>query len=165
MNNIFKDLIASGAVTIYLNDILIMSKTKEEHRCIAHEVLKVLWKNKLFLKVEKCKFENTGNRIPWSHHQWGQHSHGSGQNTRNSIMAHTSQETTITIVLRLYELLSVIHKRIQQGHQTYDSADGGMIHGSGGRCNKTNQLKRQLAEGHGVSNTNRGRQVLRESGC
>ncbi len=31
MNDIFKDLIASGAVTVYLDDILIMSKTKEEH--------------------------------------------------------------------------------------------------------------------------------------
>ncbi len=57
MNNIFKDLIMSGAVTVYLDDILIMSKTKEEHRRITREVLKVLQKNKLFLKVEKCKFE------------------------------------------------------------------------------------------------------------
>ncbi len=32
MNDIFKDLIASGAITIYLDDILIMSKTKAEHR-------------------------------------------------------------------------------------------------------------------------------------
>ncbi len=31
MNNIFEDLIASGAITIYLDDILIMSKMKEEH--------------------------------------------------------------------------------------------------------------------------------------
>ncbi len=29
---IFKDLIASGAVTVYLDDILILSKTKAEHR-------------------------------------------------------------------------------------------------------------------------------------
>ncbi len=57
MNNIFKDLIASGSVTVYLDDILIMSKTKEEHCRITHEVLKVLRKNKLFLKVEKCEFE------------------------------------------------------------------------------------------------------------
>ncbi len=42
MNDIFKDLIVSGSVTVYLNDILIMSKTKEEHRCITREVLKVL---------------------------------------------------------------------------------------------------------------------------
>ncbi len=32
MNDIFKDLVMSGKVTIYLDDILIMSKTKEEHR-------------------------------------------------------------------------------------------------------------------------------------
>ncbi len=57
MNDIFKDLIASSTVTIYLDDILIMSKTKEEHRQITCEVLKVLQKNKLFLKVEKCEFE------------------------------------------------------------------------------------------------------------
>ncbi len=42
MNNIFKDLIATGTVTVYLDDILIMSKTKEEHHHITHEVLKVL---------------------------------------------------------------------------------------------------------------------------
>ncbi len=42
MNDIFKDLIASGAVTVYLDDILIMSATKEEHRRITCEVLKVL---------------------------------------------------------------------------------------------------------------------------
>ncbi len=57
MNNIFKDLIASGKVTIYLDDILIMSKTKEEHRRITREVLATLRKHKLFLKVEKCEFE------------------------------------------------------------------------------------------------------------
>ncbi len=57
MNDIFKDLIASGAVTIYLDDILIMSKTKAEHRRITREVLKVLRKNKLSLKAEKCEFE------------------------------------------------------------------------------------------------------------
>ncbi len=42
MNDIFKDLIVSGTITVYLDDILIMSKTKEEHRCITCEVLKVL---------------------------------------------------------------------------------------------------------------------------
>ncbi len=31
MNDIYKNLIASGSVTIYLDDILIMCKTKEEH--------------------------------------------------------------------------------------------------------------------------------------
>ncbi len=57
MNDIFKNLIASGAITVYLDDILIMSKTKEEHCRIMCEVLRILRKNKLFLKAEKCKFE------------------------------------------------------------------------------------------------------------
>ncbi len=57
MNDIFKDLIASGKVTIYLDNILIMSKTKEEHCRVMQEVLKILRKHKLFLKAEKCEFE------------------------------------------------------------------------------------------------------------
>ncbi len=57
MNDIFKNLIASGNVTVYLDDILIMSKTKAEHRRITREVLKILRKNKLSLKAEKCEFE------------------------------------------------------------------------------------------------------------
>ncbi len=57
MNDIFKDLIASGTITVYLNDILIMSKTKGEHCHITREVLRILQKNKLFLKAEKCEFK------------------------------------------------------------------------------------------------------------
>ncbi len=57
MNDIFKDLIALGVVTIYLDNILIMSKTKEERHHVTQEVLKILRKHKLFLKAKKCKFE------------------------------------------------------------------------------------------------------------
>ncbi len=57
MNNIFKDLIMSGKVSIYLDDILIMSKTKEEHCRITREVLATLRKHKLFLKAKKCEFK------------------------------------------------------------------------------------------------------------
>ncbi|SJL01309.1 uncharacterized protein ARMOST_04629 [Armillaria ostoyae] len=57
MNDIFKDLIATGKVTVYLDDILIFSKTLEEQRKITQHVLELLWKNKLFLKAEKCEFE------------------------------------------------------------------------------------------------------------
>ncbi len=57
MNNIFHDLIAEGKVTIYLDDILIFSKDLGEHQQIVKHVLQCLWENKLFLKVEKCKFE------------------------------------------------------------------------------------------------------------
>ncbi len=57
MNDIFRDLIAEGKVTIYLDDILIFTKDKAEHRRITKQVLQRLRENKLFLKAEKCEFK------------------------------------------------------------------------------------------------------------
>ncbi len=57
MNDIFRDLIGEGKVMIYLDDILIFSKTLDEHRRIVKCVLQRLRENKLFLKAEKCEFE------------------------------------------------------------------------------------------------------------
>ncbi len=57
MNDIFRDLIGEGKVTIYLDDILIFSKDLGEHRRIVKRVLQWLRDNKLFLKAEKCEFE------------------------------------------------------------------------------------------------------------
>jgi hypothetical protein len=57
MNDIFADLIAEGHVVIYLDDILIFTKTLEEHRRIVCRVLEKLRSHKLYLKPEKCEFE------------------------------------------------------------------------------------------------------------
>ena len=57
MNHLFHDLIMEGKVVIYLDDILIYTKTLVEHRQITCWVLQILWENKLYLKPEKCKFE------------------------------------------------------------------------------------------------------------
>ena len=42
MNNIFRDLIAKGVVCMYLDNILIFTKTWEEHHCIVCLVLERL---------------------------------------------------------------------------------------------------------------------------
>jgi hypothetical protein len=57
MNDIFTDLIAEGHVIIYLDDILIFTRTLEEHRRIVRRVLEKLCSHKLYLKPEKCEFE------------------------------------------------------------------------------------------------------------
>ena len=57
MNSIMKDLINQGVVVVYINDILIFTKTEEEHDRIVEEVLKRLEENDLFLKLEKCVFK------------------------------------------------------------------------------------------------------------
>jgi len=56
MNDIFWNLIAEGIVVVYLDDILIFTKTKEEHKQAVQQVLQVLKENKLFLRPEKCEF-------------------------------------------------------------------------------------------------------------
>lgn len=57
MDDIFQDLIATGKVVVYMDDILIGTETLEEHRIIVTEVLKHLQDHDLFLKPEKCTFE------------------------------------------------------------------------------------------------------------
>lgn len=57
MNELFKDLIDSGKVIIYMDDILVFTRTMEEHRAIVRQVLQRLQDNDLFLKPEKCVFE------------------------------------------------------------------------------------------------------------
>lgn len=57
MNDIFKELIDEGVVVVYLDDILIFTATLEEHQEVVKRVLKVMRDNKLYLKPEKCSFE------------------------------------------------------------------------------------------------------------
>ena len=59
MNDIFRQLIAEGVVVVYLDDILIFTETLEQHREVTKRVLKLLEENKLFLKPDKCEFEQT----------------------------------------------------------------------------------------------------------
>ena len=58
MNDIYKDLIDEGVMTIYMDDILIFgSQMKEQHHTIVVKVPDILWMHRLYLKVEKCIFE------------------------------------------------------------------------------------------------------------
>jgi hypothetical protein len=57
MNHIYKDLIDAGGVIIYMDDILIHAKSKEQLDKLTAKVLQILEKNQLYLKTEKCEFE------------------------------------------------------------------------------------------------------------
>ena len=59
MNDIFQDLILSGDVMVYLDDILIAHSDLRTHRRIVAEVLRRLRKHKLYLRPEKCEFEKS----------------------------------------------------------------------------------------------------------
>ena len=53
MNNVFFDLLDHGLL-IYLDDILIYSKTQEEHKTLLQKVFKLLQQNQLYIKESKC---------------------------------------------------------------------------------------------------------------
>src|SRR5713226_1703218 len=57
MNELFKDLIDTGLIFIYMDDILITIKTMEQHKELIKQVLQSLQDNNLFLKPKKCNFE------------------------------------------------------------------------------------------------------------
>ena len=59
MNNLLQDLIRKGLVMVYLDDILVYTKTLIKHHIIVKQVLQILQDNDLFLKPEKCTFEQT----------------------------------------------------------------------------------------------------------
>src|SRR5258707_4603492 len=57
MNNILQDFIHNGEAICYMDNILVYSCTLSNHWQIIHQVLSTLWEQRLFLKPEKCKFE------------------------------------------------------------------------------------------------------------
>jgi hypothetical protein len=49
MNEIFIDMISEGVVVVYLDNILIFTKTLDEHQQVTHRVLGRLTEHELFL--------------------------------------------------------------------------------------------------------------------
>jgi hypothetical protein len=58
MNEILRDLIDAGVVA-YIDDILIYSKTEEEHEQLVREVLRRLQENGLALAPDKCEWHQS----------------------------------------------------------------------------------------------------------
>ena len=59
MNHLFKELIDEGVVAVYMDDILIFTESLAQHQQVVRRVLQVLRENNLFLKAEKCIFEQS----------------------------------------------------------------------------------------------------------
>jgi len=54
MNEMLKDLINKGKVTVFVDDVLVGIETEEGHDEIVEEILRRLEENDLYVKPEKC---------------------------------------------------------------------------------------------------------------
>jgi len=59
MDTQFADIIATGHVVIYLNNILIFAETLQELTQLTHQVLQRIQDLDLFLRLAKCSFNQT----------------------------------------------------------------------------------------------------------
>jgi len=55
MNKLLRNLINTGKVAIFIDDVIVGTETEEGHDNIVVEVIKRLEKNNLYMKLEKCK--------------------------------------------------------------------------------------------------------------
>lgn len=63
INNVFADLIKTGDVLVYMDDILVATETIEHHLTILQQVFKLMIDNILSLRIDKCKFVDERNRV------------------------------------------------------------------------------------------------------
>jgi len=54
MNDILRDLINTGEVAVFMDNVLVGTKNEKQHNKIVEEVLKKMEENDLYVKPEKC---------------------------------------------------------------------------------------------------------------
>ena len=57
MNELLRDLINTGKVAVFINDVIVGMETEEKHDELVVEVVKRLEENDLYVKSEKCKWK------------------------------------------------------------------------------------------------------------
>jgi len=55
MNELLRDLINTGKVAAFIDDVIIGTETKERHDELVAEVIRRLEENDLYVKLEKCR--------------------------------------------------------------------------------------------------------------
>ena len=54
INNLLRDIIKTGNITVFIDDLIIRTEIEERHNDIVEEILRRMEKNDLFVKLEKC---------------------------------------------------------------------------------------------------------------
>ena len=57
MNELLRDLVNTGKVAVFIDDVMIATESEEGHDELVAEVVKRLEENDLYVKSEKCKWK------------------------------------------------------------------------------------------------------------
>ena len=57
MNELLRDLINTGKIAVFIDDMIVETETEEGHNELVMEVIKRLEENDLYVKLEKCKWK------------------------------------------------------------------------------------------------------------
>ena len=57
MNKLLQDLINTGKVAAFIDDVIVGTETEEEYNELVAEVIRRLEENDLYIKPEKCKWK------------------------------------------------------------------------------------------------------------
>ena len=57
MNELLRDLINTGKVAVFINDVIVGTETEKGHDELVAEVIRRLEENDLYVKPEKCKWK------------------------------------------------------------------------------------------------------------
>jgi len=57
MNELLRDLINTGKIAVFINDVIVRTETEEGHDELVEEVIRRLEENDLYVKSEKCKWK------------------------------------------------------------------------------------------------------------
>jgi len=55
INKLLRDLINTGKVVVFIDDVIVGMETEEGHDKMVAEVIRRLEENDLYVKLEKCK--------------------------------------------------------------------------------------------------------------
>ena len=57
MNKLLRDLVNTGKIAVFIDDVIVGMEIEEEHNEIVAEVIRRLEENNLYIKPEKCKWK------------------------------------------------------------------------------------------------------------
>ena len=122
MNTIFAKEIAEEWLIVYMDDILIATKDDIQfHEKCIHRMLEKLKKHDLYLKLEKCTFEQWRIKFPRSNPPGWNSTNGSSKDQRHSGLVDSTKCHRCALLPGIHRVLLLLYTKLLTHHPTPDT--------------------------------------------